>query len=402
MRLNEFPRTSIEVRELGGREMRSKKSMLIIIFVALFLVMVVVACSADSDTADTAQVTANQPATTPTQTDTSTQADETVQAEDLAQVETNRFEGLSGVVYVYMPSPPALAEQLAQGFTELTGVEVRPFIGTTGEILARLEAEAANPIADVVVLASWSDGLSLRAGGQLLSHTPASAELLHPGLVDSQNTLFGMSASAVGVVYNTVLVPNLSSELYQTWEQLATDEFRGELAFPCPERSGSASDFLSGFINYRGEAAGWAVWETMSDFGMTVPGANAAALESVITGARSVLVAGVDWNAIAAINRGEPINFFYPAEGTVVNPRPAMILQTSNNLENAKAFMDFMLTVDAQQMIASAFLIPGRSDVLSPYRTNMTDMTVLDVDWYWMMENSTDISQRFNALMGGN
>jgi iron(III) transport system substrate-binding protein len=79
-----------------------------------------------------------------------------------------------------------------------------------------------------------------------------------------------------------------------------------------------------------------------------------------------------------------------------------MILETSRHLENAKAFMDFMLTDEAQQMIASAFLIPGRSDVLSTYRPNMVDMTVLDVDWDWMMQYSTEISQRFNELMGAN
>lgn len=61
---------------------------------------------------------------------------------------------LSGKVTVYMPSPAGLADKLAAAFTEKTGVEVEQFQGTTGEILARLEAEQANPVADVVILAS--------------------------------------------------------------------------------------------------------------------------------------------------------------------------------------------------------------------------------------------------------
>ena len=40
-----------------------------------------------------------------------------------------------------MPSPAGLADKLAALFTEKTGVEVEQFQGTTGEILARLEAE---------------------------------------------------------------------------------------------------------------------------------------------------------------------------------------------------------------------------------------------------------------------
>ena len=77
---------------------------------------------------------------------------------------------LSGKVTVYMPSPAGLADKLATLFTEKTGVEVEQFQGTTGEILARLEAEQANPVADVVILASWSDGLSMKADDKLESY----------------------------------------------------------------------------------------------------------------------------------------------------------------------------------------------------------------------------------------
>ena len=117
---------------------------------------------------------------------------------------------LSGKVTVYMPSPAGLADKLAAAFTEKTGVEVEQFQGTTGEILARLEAEQANPVADVVILASWSDGLSMKADGQLESYTPANADLINSGWMDDDHTLFGYSASAVGVIYNTTVIPELN------------------------------------------------------------------------------------------------------------------------------------------------------------------------------------------------
>ena len=64
-------------------------------------------------------------------------------------------------VTVYMPSPKGLNAKYVAAFEKETGIKVKPFEGTTGKILARLEAEKANPVADVVVLASWSDGLAL-------------------------------------------------------------------------------------------------------------------------------------------------------------------------------------------------------------------------------------------------
>lgn len=76
----------------------------------------------------------------------------------------------------------------------------------------------------------------------------------------------------------------------------------------------------------------------MADNGMMIPGANKAALEAVTTGEKGILVAGVDYNAYSSMAKGEPLNIYYPASGTVINPRPAMILKSSKNVDNAKAF----------------------------------------------------------------
>lgn len=97
---------------------------------------------------------------------------ESVATSEAAPAESAAETAGSGKVTVYMPSPAGLADKLAEDFTAKTGIEVEQFQGTTGEILARLEAEQANPVADVVILASWSDGLSMKADGQLESYTP--------------------------------------------------------------------------------------------------------------------------------------------------------------------------------------------------------------------------------------
>lgn len=114
-----------------------------------------------------------------------TPTEEAPAAEEPAAAE--EAPALSGKVTVYMPSPAGLADKLAAAFTEKTGVEVEQFQGTTGEILARLEAEQANPVADVVILASWSDGLSMKADGQLESYTPANADKVNDGWIDEDN-----------------------------------------------------------------------------------------------------------------------------------------------------------------------------------------------------------------------
>ena len=157
-------------------------------------------------------------------------------------VSENTDAQLSGKVTVYMPSPSGLADKLAEAFTAKTGVEVEQFQGTTGEILARLEAEQANPVADVVILASWSDGLSLKAGGQLESYTPANADKVNDGWIDEDSMLFGSSASAVGVIYNTTVIPELNAD----WAELADSQYKDMIAIPDPEKSGACKDFQIG------------------------------------------------------------------------------------------------------------------------------------------------------------
>ncbi|MDO5324978.1 MAG: ABC transporter substrate-binding protein [Clostridia bacterium] len=297
---------------------------------------------------------------------------------------------LSGKVTVYMPSPSGLADKLAAGFTAATGVEVEQFQGTTGEILARLEAEEANPVADVVILASWSDGLSMKQSGKLLSYIPANADKVVEGWIDADSMLFGYSASAVGVIYNTIVVPELSAD----WSELADAQYAGQLAIPDPEKSGSCKDFVAGYVN----AYGWDDLQAMADNGMVVPGANKAALEAVTTGEVGILVAGVDYNAYSSMAKGEPLSIYYPAGGTVVNPRPAMILSTAPNAENAKAFIDYLFSDEAQQLVAEAYLLPGRSDIKCENRSNLEDIPQVPCDWDAMLAISTESAAQLNAI----
>ena len=317
-------------------------------------------------------------------------------AEEAAPAETSSGENkdLSGSVTVYMPSPKGLNEKYIAAFEEETGVKVDLFEGTTGEILARLEAEKDNPVADVVVLASWSDGLAMKKEGNLESYDAKDADKLYEGFIDSDKELFGTSASAVGVIYNTTIVENLDAD----WADFADEKYNGDIAFPDPEKSGSAKDFLAGYFSQNKDD--WKTWEDIAANGLTIPGANKAALEAVTTGEKAILLAGVDYNAYKSIADGEPLAIYYPKSGTVINPRPAMILKSAKNMDNAKAFIDFLISDKAQELVADAYLLPGRSDITTDKRTNVADIPQFEnLDLDYMLENADEISAKMNSLV---
>ncbi|WP_010277153.1 ABC transporter substrate-binding protein [Paenibacillus senegalensis] len=301
----------------------------------------------------------------------------------------------SGKVVVYTAGPAGLADKILEGFQAETGLTVEQFQGTTGKVLARLEAEKSNPVADIVVLASWPSGMSMKQEGWTQAYPEAvHADRLYDGWVDEDHHLFGYSASALGITYNTKLVDDAPAD----WSDLADAKWSGVVNIPDPSLSGSALDFVSGYLNQYGES-GWSLFEMLRQNEVTMAGANQEALDPVVTGAKSVVMAGVDYMAYSARAKGEPVDIVYPASGTVINPRPAMILKDAPNLDNAKLFIDYLLSDEAQSLVADAYLLPGRSDMLAKEdRTQVQEIKLLQYDWNWMSENGDDIITQFLSV----
>ena len=58
------------------------------------------------------------------------------------------------------------------------------------------------------------------------------------GWLDDDSVLFGYSASAVGVIYNTTVFSTLDAD----WKDLGNAEYQDQLAIPDPEKSGACKD----------------------------------------------------------------------------------------------------------------------------------------------------------------
>lgn len=297
----------------------------------------------------------------------------------------------SGKVVVYTAGPAGLATKIKEGFEAKYGVTVEQFDGTTGKVLGRLEAEKSNPVADVVVLASWPSAMAMKAEGWTQGYPEAAnRDKLQPGWVDEDSHLFGYSASALGITYNTKLVTEPPTD----WSDLTDPKWKGLVNIPDPSLSGSALDFISGYLNDQGEDS-WSVFEALKANDVAMAGANKEALDPVITGAKSIVMAGVDYMAYSAKAKGEPVDIVYPASGTVINPRAAMIMKTSPNLDNARLFIDYMLSDEAQAFVTDAYLLPGRADIKADNRVNTDEIKLLHYDWNWMSEQGEAISAKF-------
>lgn len=274
---------------------------------------------------------------------------------------------------VYSAGPRALIDDLASAYREQTGTRVNVFQSTTGQVMARLESERRNPLADVVISASWNSAEALKERGLLHPYQPPHAEQIPDFLQDSHYV--AQSVAALAMVINTQRDLPTPAD----WSDLTLPEYRDQVTMPDPAQSGAAFELVAGLLTDRGEADGWQLFSDLSANGLLVPGPNARALNPVLQGAKSVVFGAVDYIAYGQRARGESIEIVFPQSGTVIAPRPMMILKSSQQPEAARDFLDFMLSETGQQLVAEHYLIPSRSDI-EGLRPGLQDLTLLDVD----------------------
>jgi len=309
-----------------------------------------------------------------------------------ASANTSGTASSSDTLVVYSAGPISLAKSLVQDFEKQTGIHVQLFQSTTGKVLGRLQAEKANPKADVVALADWSAGNALNSQGMLLQFHPDNESNLI--WKDSSSTYFGYSASALGITYNTNLVKNPP----KTWADVLNAQWKGEVVMPDPAQSGSAVDFVGGYLQTHGNS--WSYFDSLQKNGVVVQGANAVALNQVITGSKDMVLAGVDYMAYGEIAKGEPLGIVYPQGGTVVNPRPMMILKSSQHVQNAEKFVNFVLSQAGQKDVAKQYLLPGvKGEAANSKRASLTQIQSWPVNWSALASNKADIIKHVDNLL---
>ncbi|ELN4040790.1 ABC transporter substrate-binding protein [Klebsiella variicola] len=257
---------------------------------------------------------------------------------------------------VYTAGPGSLAKSLASGFEQQTGVKVTVFQATTGKVMARLEAEQANPQADVLISASWDTAEDLHQRGWLLPFASANADLVPANLKSADYIAQGVSA--LGIVWNS----KSGTPEPKEWRDLTQPAFKDKVTTPDPALSGASLDLLIGLQNSMGDQA-WQLFDDLKKNGMVVSGPNAQAVTPVMQGAKAAVFGAVDYVSYGNIQQGESLKVIFPASGTVIAPRPMMILKTSQHADDAKAFIDYVLSPEGQARVADAWLMPARRDV---------------------------------------
>lgn len=272
-------------------------------------------------------------------------------------------------VTVYTAGPGKLIEDLAAGFTAETGIKVEFFQATTGKVMARIEAEAANPVVDVLISASWDTATDFAGRGWLVPYSSPNAATVPDFL--KTDTAVAQGVAALAIAWN----PTSGTPKPAEWADLAKPEFKDLVNLPDPAQSGSAFELVAALT----AGGDMSMFESLAANGAIVAGANADALNPVLQGAKAAVFGAVDYISFNGKAKGESIEVIFPASGTVIAPRPVMILNWSQNQDDAKKFVDYILSDAGQALVAKQNLMPARSDVAAD-RPLIADLTILPID----------------------
>lgn len=291
---------------------------------------------------------------------------------------------------VYSAGPASLSSALANAFEAETGTPVELFQSTAGKIMARYQAEKSNPHADVMISASWGHALTLDEAGELLPYRSPNASSVPDALKSDHYVAQG--AAALAIAWN----PNAGLPAPQHWADLTHPAYKGQITMPDPAKSGSALTLVQGLVA-QDEDNAWSLFEQLAANDLLVPGANKAALNPVLQGARGVVFGAVDYIVIGARAKGESIEVVYPDEGTVLAPRPIMILKSTRHAQAAKAFVDFMLSEKGQQLVAERYILPARTDIEAK-RPGWKELSIIDFDARQAAAQAAATKARFAAV----
>jgi iron(III) transport system substrate-binding protein len=260
---------------------------------------------------------------------------------------------------IYSGRNEELVGPLLDRFEEESGISVEVRYGDTAEMAAQILEEGDNSPADVFFGQDAGALGALAADGRLRPLEASQLDLVAPGLRDDEGEWVGVSGRSRAVVYNTEELTE--ADLPASILDFTDPAWKGRLGWA--PTNGSFQAFVTALRVLEGEDGARAWLEGIKANDVVAYDNNIAVVEAVAAGEidagfvnhyylHQFLADDPDYPAANKIyGGGDP--------GALVNVAGVGILDTADNLDPAGAFVDFLLSAEAQSYFAEeTFEIP--------------------------------------------
>ena len=251
---------------------------------------------------------------------------------------------------IYSPHQLYFINPLVDDFkAKNPGINVDVIAAGTGELLKRVEAEKDNPLGDIL----WGGTITtVKRQIDLFENYTSTNEV---SIVDIYKNVEGpftrCDAMPSILMVNTNLSKNIKIEGYG---DLLNPALKGKIACADPSASSSAFEHLVNMLYAMGNGNPEKGWDYIRKFCANLDGKLLSGSSAVYKGvADGEYAVGLTYEegGINYVVSGSPVKVIYMKEGVISKPEGVYIIKGAKNLENAKKFIDYCVSLDAQNIL---------------------------------------------------
>lgn len=300
---------------------------------------------------------------------------------------------------IYTSMKESLISGIVEGFKKKNpGIEVDYQSAGAGKLMAKIAAErqSGRILADIIWTSEVPDFYNMKKEGLLEQYkTPIFNELLNP-FEDYDGHFTAARLGTLGIAINTNKIKNPPAQ----WADLLKPEYKGAFGIADPALSGTA--YMS--VALLEKQFGWEFFEKLHANQARIGKGSGQVVDDTASGELAASLA-VDYITNDKIDKGAKIALYYPPE-LLIAPSPVAILKGSSNLDAAKKFVDYLLSKEAQTLIANEGTLSVRADVKTPEKYKMPAAAdalkrSIKIDYIQMMASKEATIKKFTDTLQG-
>lgn len=293
----------------------------------------------------------------------------------------------SGEFNMICSAQAAWCNMLAVGFEKSQGVKVNMTLKGSGEAIAQIMAERANPKTDLWFGGTGDPHLQAAEQGLTLEYKSPSLPKLHDWAqkqaAQSGYRTVGIYSGPLGFGYNTELIAKKNLPIPKTWGDLLKPEYKGEIQSANPASSGTAYTMIATLVQLMGEDQAFEYLKKLHGNIATYTRSGTGPIKAVARGEAMVSISFVH-DGPGEKAQGFPLETITPADGTGAEIGSMSIVKGSRNLDAAKRFYEWALTPAAQELGAATlqFQLPSNKETkLDPRVPDFRKIKMINYDY---------------------
>ena len=196
--------------------------------------------------------------------------------------------------------------------------------------------------------------------------------------------VFGLESAPYGEAHdNTDLLAANNLPAPSSWADLTKPEYKGHVQMANPNSSGTAYTTLATMMQLFGEDGGFDFMKGLHSNINQYTKSGSAPIKAAGRGETTIGIVFMH-DAVKQAVKGFPVKVVAPAEGTGYEIGSMSIIDGARNMKEAKAFYDWALSADAQNLAleVNAFQVPSNTGAkTSASAPDMSTIKLIDYDF---------------------